>query len=440
MGISEKDLYYETYEQYISRNKSLQHLDEEFKRYKYEKHEENRKNIIEDIKNMRNELKSKQEKTLQKSFSSEYILSRGESIINSQRARIHFSQKQQIDSYINYIEQEYKREDLQKKIEEKDKLTILREEEIKKMRKLEKIEHDQRDKVLLIKKEMREKRLKEELLKKVKQWEEEEKQNLLKNQMKKNAIERERKERINEQKIKEEEFRQRLAHLFLSQAKKRENFEKKILSKEEVQKRNLELIKKEKNEEFRKKSKITEQKIKNAQNIKNYLKFQSLEKDKLYLLQKSRNIEEQLSIQKEIEKKEMHERLVRSAIKREEVEENLKKVNRIYERRRLKIINEINEKDKAINRIKLQKLKILNQGKKLVRNYEENREKLLNKFNFLISQRRKKTKDELIDELLGYNKNNSSKIDNMNPKDDESMIKAYKNGNSIFVTHGFIDK
>ena len=440
MGISEKDLYYETYEQYISRNKSLQHLDEEFKRYKYEKHEENRKNIIEDIKNMRNELKSKQEKTLQKSFSSEYILSRGESIINSQRARIHFSQKQQIDSYINYIEQEYKREDLQKKIEEKDKLTILREEEIKKMRKLEKIEHDQRDKVLLIKKEMREKRLKEELLKKVKQWEEEEKQNLLKNQMKKNAIERERKERINEQKIKEEEFRQRLAHLFLSQAKKRENFEKKILSKEEVQKRNLELIKKEKNEEFRKKSKITEQKIKNAQNIKNYLKFQSLEKDKLYLLQKSRNIEEQLSIQKEIEKKEMHERLVRSAIKREEVEENLKKVNRIYERRRLKIINEINEKDKTINRIKLQKLKILNQGKKLVRNYEENREKLLNKFNFLISQRRKKTKDELIDELLGYNKNNSSKIDNMNPKDDESMIKAYKNGNSIFVTHGFIDK
>lgn len=440
MGISEKDLYYETYEQYISRNKSLQHLDEEFKRYKYEKHEENRKNIIEDIKNMRNELKSKQEKTLQKSFSSEYILSRGESIINSQRARIHFSQKQQIDSYINYIEQEYKREDLQKKIEEKDKLTILREEEIKKMRKLEKIEHDQRDKVLLIKKEMREKRLKEELLKKVKQWEEEEKQNLLKNQMKKNAIERERKERINEQKIKEEEFRQRLAHLFLSQAKKRENFEKKILSKEEVQKRNLELIKKEKNEEFRKKSKITEQKIKNAQNIKNYLKFQSLEKDKLYLLQKSRNIEEQLSIQKEIEKKEMHERLVRSAIKREEVEENLKKVNRIYERRRLKIINEINEKDKAINRIKLQKLKILNQGKKLVRNYEENREKLLNKFNFLISQRRKKTKDELIDELLGYNKNNSSKIDNMNPKDDESMIKAYKNGNSIFVTHAIIDK
>ena len=424
MGISEKDLYYETYEQYISRNKSLQHLDEEFKRYKYEKHEENRKNIIEDIKNMRNELKSKQEKTLQKSFSSEYILSRGESIINSQRARIHFSQKQQIDSYINYIEQEYKRKDLQKKIEEKDKLTILREEEIKKMRKLEKIEHDQRD----------------ELLKKVKQWEEEEKQNLLKNQMKKNAIERERKERINEQKIKEEEFRQRLAHLFLSQAKKRENFEKKILSKEEVQKRNLELIKKEKNEEFRKKSKITEQKIKNAQNIKNYLKFQSLEKDKLYLLQKSRNIEEQLSIQKEIEKKEMHERLVRSAIKREEVEENLKKVNRIYERRRLKIINEINEKDKTINRIKLQKLKILNQGKKLVRNYEENREKLLNKFNFLISQRRKKTKDELIDELLGYNKNNSSKIDNMNPKDDESMIKAYKNGNSIFVTHGFIDK
>ena len=88
----------------------------------------------------------------------------------------------------------------------------------------------------------------------------------------------------------------------------------------------------------------------------------------------------------------MHQKLIQSAIKREDIEDNLRKKERILERNRLKLLNEIEEKDKRINLVKSQKMKIWNEQKQLSKNYEENREKLLKKFELIMSQRKKKIK------------------------------------------------
>ena len=120
-------------------------------------------------------------------------------------------------------------------------------------------------------------------------------------------------------------------------------------------------------------------------------------------IKKNKLIEEKLNLQKELDNKILRQRLVQSAIKREEIEENLKRKERILERNRLRLLNEIEEKDKRINLVKSQKLKIWEEQKKLSRDFEENRRKLLKKFNLLMSKRNKKTKNEIIQEILEDN-------------------------------------
>jgi len=110
-----------------------------------------------------------------------------------------------------------------------------------------------------------------------------------------------------------------------------------------------------------------------------------------------------------LEKKELHQRIIDSAIKREEIEENLRKKERILEKNRLKLLYEMEEKDKRLNVIKLQKINILEKQRKMNKNYEQNREKLFEKFNKIISQKNIKNKDEIVGELIGEkNKSNSN--------------------------------
>ena len=75
----------------------------------------------------------------------------------------------------------------------------------------------------------------------------------------------------------------------------------------------------------------------------------------------------------------------------------------------MRLLYEMEEKDKRFNVIKLQKINILEKQRKINKKYEQNREKLFEKFNKLISQRNKKNKDEIVEELIGEkNKSNSN--------------------------------
>ena len=71
----------------------------------------------------------------------------------------------------------------------------------------------------------------------------------------------------------------------------------------------------------------------------------------------------------------------------------------------------INEKDEMINMAKRQQLKIWDEQKKISKNFERSREKLLSKFKELMGKRRKKSKEQIISELLTEKASNLKSLD-----------------------------
>ena len=361
--------------------------------------------------------------------------------------RYKFFENQQIGLMLNIIDREYKRDELEKKLELQNKMAMEREIEIKKMREKEKKEHDERDRLQALKMEKRAKFIKMELLKRAKEREEEDKKLMLKNELRKQAEERERKERQQEIKIKEEIFKKRIDYLYTLRLKRQQKIEKQFLEKEEIQRKNLEELKIKKDKELKEGIKTTERRMQRALRIIQIKNKERDLKNQQYYNQKSELIKKQLDLQQQQAKTLMKERLIQTAIKREEVEENLKRKEALLKRNRLKLIYEINEKDKKINLAKSQRLRIWNEQKKLSRNFEENRERLLFKFREIMGKRRKKSKEQVISELLNNrtgecktlsdNRLNKSQINQRNIK----IIKENRNKNNnnkddnVFITH-----
>ena len=335
-----------------------------------------------------------------KSNSASYILTHGNKILKNEKIRYQHFENQQIGFMLNVIDREYKKDELEKKLEYQNKLAYAREIEIKKMREREKKEHDERDRLQALKMKQRAIFIKKEILKKAKALEEEDKKLMEKNELRKQAEERERKERQEAIKIKEQIFRKRIEYLYTLRLKRQQNIEKQFLEKEEIQKRNIEELKIKKDKAIKERIRTTEQRKQRALRI---IKIKNKERDlknQQYYEQKNELIKKQLSMQAEQSKILMRERFIQSAIRREEVEDNLKRKEESLKRNRLKLLYTINEKDKKINLAKSQKLKIWDEQKKLSRNFEESREKLISKFKEIMGNRRKKSKEKLISELL----------------------------------------
>ena len=335
-----------------------------------------------------------------KSNSASYILTHGNKILKNEKIRYQHFENQQIGFMLNVIDREYKKDELEKKLEYQNKLAYAREIEIKKMREREKKEHDERDRLQALKMKQRAIFIKKEILKKAKALEEEDKKLMEKNELRKQAEERERKERQEAIKIKEQIFRKRIEYLYTLRLKRQQNIEKQFLEKEEIQKRNIEELKIKKDKAIKERIRTTEQRKQRALRI---IKIKNKERDlknQQYYEQKNELIKKQLSMQAEQSKILMRERFIQSAIRREEVEDNLKRKEESLKRNRLKLLYTINEKDKKINLAKSQKLKIWDEQKKLSRNFEESREKLISKFKEIMGNRKKKSKEKLISELL----------------------------------------
>ena len=360
--------------------------------------------------------------------------------------RYKFFENQQIGLMLNIIDREYKRDELEKKLEQQNKLAMEREVEIKKMREREKKEHDERDRIQALKMERRARMIKMEMLKRAKEREEEDKKLMMKNELRRKAEEKERKERQQEIKIKEEIFRKRIDYLYTLRLKRQQKIEKQFLEKEEIQRKNLEELKIRKDKEIKERIKTTERRMQRALRI---IKIKNKERDlknQQYYNQKSELIKKQLSLQQEQAKSLMKERLIQTAIKREEVEENLKRKEELLKRNRLRLIYEIKEKDKKINLAKSQRLRIWNEQKKLSRNFEENRERLLFKFREIMGKRRKKSKEQVISELLnnrtGESKTLSENRLNRSQRNErnikilkENQNKKNNKGDNVFITH-----
>ena len=360
-------------------------------------------------------------------------------MLDNEKIRYRFFEKQQIGLMLNIINREYKREELEKKLEQQSQLQLERELEIKKMREKEKIEHDERDRLQALKMEKRAEIIKNELLKKAKEREEVDKKLMIKNELRKLAEEREKEERQRAIKLKEQIFRKRIEFLYSLRLKKREKIEKEILKKEEIQKKNLEELRIKKDKEYKERIKSTDEKIKRAIRIIKIRDTQKDEQNRRYYIKKTEIIRKKLELQKEQEKSLLRERLIYSAIKREEVQQNLKHREEQFKRNRLRLIYEINEKDKRIHLAKSQKLKILQEQKRLTQNFEESREKLILKFKSIMDKRRQKSQEQVISELLKdnndikginsyknftpiYERNPSKSIDNKNKKNNSNIF------------------
>ena len=301
---------------------------------------------------------------------------------------------------LNLIDREHKRDELEKKLELQNKLAFAREMEIKKIREKEKIEHDERDRIQALKMKERSIRIKKEMLKKAKALEEEDKKLMEKNEMRRLAEERERKERQRAIKMKEQIFRKRIEYLYTLKLKRQQNIERQFLEKEELQRKNMEELKIRKDKEIKERIRTAERRKQRALNI---IKIKNKERDlknQKYYNKKNELIKKQLSLQAEQSKLLMRERLIQTAIRREEVEENLKRKEELLKRNRLKLLFKINEKDEMINMAKRQQLKIWDEQKKISKNFERSREKLISKFKELMGKRRKKSKEKIISELM----------------------------------------
>ena len=165
--------------------------------------------------------KEKIKKNIKKSLSTSFVLTQGEKMLENEKARLNFCQKQQIGEMLNIIEREYKREELEKKLENQENLRLKREEDIKKLREKQKLEHEMRDRLQMLKMEQRAKNIENELIRKAKEKEEEEKQLMIKNDLRKKEEEKQKKKRLIEIKLKEEEIQKKLDDLFKLQIKRR---------------------------------------------------------------------------------------------------------------------------------------------------------------------------------------------------------------------------
>ena len=117
-------------------------------------------------------------------------------------------------------------------------------------------------------------------------------------------------------------------------------------------------------------------------------------------------------------------------MKKEDIEENLRMKENLKEFERLKKLAEIEERNRRIETIKLQKLKIYEERRKMNRTLENEKEYLLTRFNELMSQKGKqnKTKEELMNQLFNEDIHSSTKYRQMNKN--KSNIDVFRNPNN----------
>ena len=118
---------------------------------------------------------------------------------------------------------------------------------------------------------------------------------------------------------------------------------------------------------------------------------------------------------------------------------------------RMKKMEEMEEKSRRAENVKMQKLKIYEERKKMNRSLEKDKENLLMRFNELMSQRGYKSKEEVMKKLFdgedtllnnkstadireNTNKNNINE-DNKEDEEYNDFQKEEEKGDNIFVTN-----
>ena len=97
---------------------------------------------------------------------------------------------------------------------------------------------------------------------------------------------------------------------------------------------------------------------------------------------------------------------------------------RAKEFERLKKIAEIEERNKRVENIKLQKLKLYEERRKMNQSLEKDKVNLLHKFNEIMSQRGGKSKEDIMKKLFNEDISNSTNFKTI--KNNKSSISVFK--------------
>ena len=98
------------------------------------------------------------------------------------------------------------------------------------------------------------------------------------------------------------------------------------------------------------------------------------------------------------------------SIKMEDINNNLKVKEKLFELKRNKKIEKLEEKDKKLEQFRYMKLKLQNQRKKINKNLEIDKERLLNKYSSLLKHNEKKSSDEILKELFPEDYKNKNEV------------------------------
>jgi hypothetical protein len=166
------------------------------------------------------------------------------------------------------------------------------------------------------------------------------------------------------------------------------------------------------------------------------------------LIEKYTQSEEKIKKQKEDNDKDLMNKYLMAAMKREDTAENLSRYERQQELERQKKVLKIEQRNEKMADMQREKEKIYNQKRTLGNNLAERKKLLMDKVSNILSTGHFKTKEDIYrkvfneDELqtLGYNMNKTINTNSNDPKKKESSKHVIEESNKkeegFFLTQG----
>jgi len=167
------------------------------------------------------------------------------------------------------------------------------------------------------------------------------------------------------------------------------------------------------------------------------------------LIEKYTQSEEKIKKQKEDNDKDLMNKYLMAAMKREDTAENLSRYERQQELERQKKVQKIEKRNEKMADMQREKEKIYNQKRTLGNNLAERKKLLMDKVSTILTTGHFKTKEDIYrkvfneDELqtLGYNMNktiNSTKSNNEKKRESSKHVidSSNKNEDGFFLTQG----
>ena len=425
IGATMEDLRFISLDEYLRQNFQNQNLEKELQIERYSHYEENRKKLINEAKQMReNLIKEKEEESINKNkpnstlyLSPKYNVNLSYNITNVKDMKKNFSadnfetniqnqfttiklEKEKLHRLLEkeennvklQIDYECKIEENRRKNLEKMRNKELKEEKRRKEKERELAEKKEKEREKLLEKKKKEEEMLKEQEKQRKEEEKKEKKKLEEEKERKASEEKERKNKILERELKEEEFRKRINKMNIQQKERLLEKEKELNKKDLKRQKNLEELKKQNNKLITEKKLFLQERINKALN-----KSESKMSEKINeYFQKQKKIEN-IKKQKEQEKKNKLLQQSEEIIKRSE---KMKKVLKQYDENHKLKIEKYNKKMEEINKRKEEKHKekmiILEEERKKKEEKEKRLNEIRNKFEKNLEENRQKLMDKII--------------------------------------------